>query len=125
MSVCENTKVIWAGVLASGLSIFSLTFFTYNIINTKITGGIHYGWVMCRILIAFLWIIYAYYNKITPSIVSSGVSIFAYLIIILFKYNNELNKEKVNDEEEEEEEEEEEVMGLGEKINYVEYMKSY
>jgi len=119
MSVCENKKVIWAGALASGLSIFSLTFFTYNIINTKITGGIHYGWIMCRLIVAFLWVTYAYYNKITPSIVSSGSSIFAYLIILLFKYNNELNKKKVNEDEEGGEE------GGEENINYVEYMKRY
>lgn len=60
----------------------------YKSIKTKSTGDISWGYLFLTISSMILWTIYGYYKNSNPVIISSLITIIAYLILSYLKLYN-------------------------------------
>ena len=75
----KNEKIGFAAVILGGIAFIPLI---WNTFSYKSTHSLHYGWLILRLIVSFLWVWYGVSNQLLPNVVSAVITVFVFISLI-------------------------------------------
>ena len=80
----KNENVGFAAVILGTIAFMPLL---WNTFSHKSTHSLHYGWLILRLIVSFLWIWYGVSNQLLPNIISAVIAVVVFAVLIAAKYH--------------------------------------